>query len=309
MSDPISNPSTHSGMLKTIVAAFITIIVFIGLAFVWFKESPTALLKPTSEKSTNNILPSLSYNDDKINSTTDKDNSLVVGSATDAPKIDKTQTPLEKSEKHTLFRENTATEQLNKFFTQLDTKPYYKNTFAEAQSKEHFTTLLRKIIDNPPVVSGEADDLFTLLQNTAHFFRILGGKDIALTKKIVSDNKQNIEQLAADLYVVLNNKDILLKDYQIDSATKSLYSYGCFFLNTMGGRLYMFRRDIEMRMLLSYYSLLFVYYAEIDGENYNGIDVRPFLKTLIYEMENYGQNLKQRDVYLARLYNLENSLN
>ncbi len=38
--------------------------------------------------------------------------------------------------------------------------------------------LLQKLLDNPPVVIGETDDLFTLFQNTAHFFRILGKENI-----------------------------------------------------------------------------------------------------------------------------------
>lgn len=311
MSESTQNNSPHSGMLKTIAAAFITIFIFLGLALVWFKESPTTLLKPISSKSSKATLPSLSYNDNRstasstiethlTSNTKDISTTTPVPTQQSSPKI--TEQPLQ-------ILENNATSGLDSFFVHLNSTSHYQENFPDSNSKDHFSALLQKLIDNPPVVSGEADDLFTLLQNTAHFFRVLGGKNISLTKTIISENKANIEQVAADFYLVLNNQDLLLRHYNVTTTPQSFYSYGCFFLNTMGGRLYMFRRDLEMRMLLSYYSLLFVYYAEIDGENYNGIDVRPFLKTLIYEMENYGQNLKRRDIYLARLYNLENSLN
>lgn len=311
MSQSTQNSPTHTGMLKTIAAAFVTIIAFLGLALLWFKESPTTPFKPTIFQGTtdNNSLPSLSYNNDQAASSIPIKSVLLDKRPSENTSLPASIKQLETPTPQALVRQQNAVKNLDQFFSQLDTKSYYQNTFTEPSSKKHLATLLQKIINNPPVISGEADDLFTLLQNTAHFFRILGAQNISLTKNIISDNKKDIEKLASDLYLVLNDQEALARDYNITPSPEALYSYGCFFLNTMGGRLYMFRRDLELRMLLSYYSLLFVYYAEITGTNHHGLDVRPFLKTLIYEMENYGQKLKQRDIYLARLYNLENSLN
>ena len=202
-----------------------------------------------------------------------------------------------------------STRNLNNFFSYLDKQDYVQVLNLPSDTKTTFTTLLNKLVNDPPVITGESDDLFTLLKNTAHFFRVLGEDNINLLKEIIVHEHQKLEALAEDLFIVLGNSEKLVENYNINLKENTLYEYSSFLMNTMGGRLYMFRRDMELRMIISYYSLLFVDQAEKDGLNQHGIDILPFVATLIKEIENHGQKLQMRDKYLERLYQIEQRLN
>jgi hypothetical protein len=67
---------------------------------------------------------------------------------------------------------------------------------------------------------------------------------------------------------------------------KTIYEYATFFLNTLGGRSYMLRRDSKMRMLVNYYALLAVDMANDTGRNIYGIDIRPHIDYLFYDINN-----------------------
>ncbi|MEJ2056514.1 MAG: hypothetical protein P8X39_01585, partial [Desulfofustis sp.] len=62
---------------------------------------------------------------------------------------------------------------IESFFQRLDSRGYIQAFKLDAPSVEYFPLLIQKLVDNPPIVSGETDDLFSILQNTAHFFRII----------------------------------------------------------------------------------------------------------------------------------------
>lgn len=207
------------------------------------------------------------------------------------------------------LRVQEAIDNLNNFFVYLDNQEYIQALNLPKNSKETFSALVQKLVDNPPVVSGEADDLFTLLKNTAHFFRVLGENNIILLKEIFVHEADKIEPLAEDLYVILGFPEKLATHYNIQITDTALYEYSSFLMNTMGGRLYMFRRDMEIRMLVSYYSILFVEQAEEKGLNNHGLDVMPFVINLIKEVENHGQRLVMRDTYLERLYEIDQRTN
>lgn len=230
---------------------------------------------------------------------------------TEALEIENIVTPMTESAqtKEQLKKVATAINNLNNFFTYLDQQEYVIALNLPNNTKVTFSNLVQKLVDDPPVISGESDDLFTLLKNTAHFFRIMGGDNISLLKEIFIREGKKIENLAADLYVVLNHQEKLKEFYNIELQENTLYEYSSFLMNTMGGRLYMFRRDLELRMIVSYYSLLFVEQAELDGLNRHGIDILPFVTALVNEIENHGQRLLNRDIYLNNLYSIEERLN
>lgn len=230
----------------------------------------------------------------------------------------KEQLPLQKKPTTTVNKEtiiktdltaDMAMNNLDDFFLYLDQQEYIQLLNLPQNSRNTFSTLVQKLIDNPPVVSGEADDLFTLLKNTAHFFRVLGENNIILLKEIFVHEADKIEILAQDLFIVLNFTEELSLHYNITTTETALYEYSSFLMNTMGGRLYLFRRDMEIRMLVSYYSILFVEQAEQKGLNNHGLDVKPFVTTLIKEIENHGQKLLMRDTYLERLYEIDQRTN
>ncbi len=176
-------------------------------------------------------------------------------------------------------------------------------------SKVHFSELLQKLMDNPPTVSRETDDLFTLLKNTAHFFRVLGKDNIFILKGILDREKPYVESVLMAFYSLIDYPQRLKEEYQLSMPFTSIYDYAGFFLNTMGGRLYLFRRDSTSRMAVSYYAILTIDKANNEGNSSHGIDLVPAIDFLIEEMETGGKKLTMREGYLDALYDLKEKYN
>ena len=214
--------------------------------------------------------------------------------------------------------ENSSTEnidypslivQLNTFYSHLDSQQYMQAFNLSEPSKEHFSKLIQKLIDNPPVVTRETDDLFTLLKNTAHFFRIIGKSNIFILKGILDREKESFETILQSFYQLTYQPKYLKDAFSISLDSDALYDYAGFFLHTMGGRLYLFRRDSNSRMTVSYYSILIIDRANASGDSRHGIDIRPAVDSLIEEIENGGKNLQLRETYLDTLYDLKEKYN
>lgn len=200
-------------------------------------------------------------------------------------------------------------DELNQFYGHLDEQPYMKDFKLKEPSRDHFSKLIQKVVDNPPVVTRETDDLFTLLKNTAHFFRILGKDNILILKGILDREKESFEDVLQTFYNLTLHPEYLEDEYGITLPFDALYDYAGFFLNTMGGRLYLFRRDSTSRMAVSYYAILVVDRAGREGSEDHGIDLRPAIDFLIDEMETGGGRLRLRDEYLDTLYDLKEKYN
>ncbi|MBE0582983.1 MAG: hypothetical protein IH612_04395, partial [Desulfofustis sp.] len=147
---------------------------------------------------------------------------------------------------------------VEKFFDTLDTRPYLQTFRIEEKSSVYFPQLIQKLVNNPPVVTGETDDLFTILQNTAHFFRIIGKHNIIVLKGILDRERDTFEEVLANFYELTRYPDCLRQRFDLDIGNDPLYQYAGFFLNTMGGRLYLFRRDSMSRMVVNYYAILII---------------------------------------------------
>lgn len=191
------------------------------------------------------------------------------------------------------------------FYSHLDQQPYLQKTKIESKSGAYFTSLIQKLLNNPPIVTRETDDLFTILQNTAHFFRIIGKKNIFIIKGILHNEKPMFENILAHYYNLVQQPDCSMKGLALKIPENSLYEYAGFFLNTMGGRLYLFRRDSHSRMVIIYYSLLIIDQANQNGTNRHGIHIAQPIDSLITEIESVGDHLKLRETYLDRLYDLK----
>ncbi|MEA3467280.1 MAG: hypothetical protein U9R57_03535 [Thermodesulfobacteriota bacterium] len=213
-----------------------------------------------------------------------------------------TQTP-QTSEKISTC--DKPTQQLNEFYKHLDRQPYMAAYGLHSTSKNHFTTLIKKLLANPPQVTRESDDLYTILKNTAHFFRVSGKDNILMMKGILDHEKGSLEQILADYYVLVTTPDCGMTPYCSGIDKGALYEYACFFLNTMGGRLYLFRRDSLSRMVVTYYAILLVDLANTENNNRHGIALKPAVDMLIAEMETGGSTLKQLEYYLDKLYDLK----
>jgi len=200
---------------------------------------------------------------------------------------------------------NEPTEKLDNFYKHLDNQPYMAGFNLTTSSSSHFSALSKKLLANPPQVTRESDDLYTILKNTAHFFRVAGKNNILMMKGILDNEKDSIEDILASYYFLLSTPDCSLTKYARGVDRDALYEYACFFLNTMGGRLYLFRRDSLSRMAVTYYAILLVDQANTENNNRHGIALKTPVNMLIAEMETGGSALKHSETYLDKLYDLK----
>lgn len=191
------------------------------------------------------------------------------------------------------------------FFEHLDKQNYIRDYAVKGSTLEHFRGIVNKLIANPPVVVRETDDLFAILNNMAHFFRILGPKDILLTKDILVHEHELIEPTMA-LFYKWSEIEAECQDTElgIELPLPGLYEYAGYFINTLGGQSYLFRRELFLRLLIRYYSILIIDRANSADANRYGIDIRYTLDSLIAEIEG-NRDLVNRQEYLENLVRLQ----
>jgi hypothetical protein len=194
-------------------------------------------------------------------------------------------------------------DRLHSFFSSLDQKEYIQEFQLGVPAQQYFLELTTKLLNNPPVVSRESDDLYTILKNMAHFFRVIGGKNILIIKGILDRERENIEDVAADLFLWTTGEECSDDTFSFKAPVDKLYEYAGFFLNSMGGRSYLFRRDSRSRLLVNYYSILLINRANKEGINQHGIDIKPLLPITTNEIESSNQLIYKED-YLDGLYEL-----
>ena len=195
-------------------------------------------------------------------------------------------------------------DKLHPFFDRLDREEYIKEFQLDKPVLEHFQDLTEKLYANPPVVTRESDDLYTILTNMAHFFRIIGQHNILLIKGILDRESDEIEDIALNLYNLTSNPPCDDETLVLKAPLAQVYEYAGFFLNTMGGRSYLFRRESRSRLLVNYYAILIIDQTNQQNLNPYGLDISPMIPKLIREIEATNQLIYKED-YLDRLMALE----
>ena len=198
-----------------------------------------------------------------------------------------------------------AAQEILAFYHYLDQQEYIRAAQLGAPSHIYFTRLIQKLLDSPPTVLRETDELLTILKNSAHFFRVLGKDNILLLKEILSREKDTIEKVVANYALVIEHAEPLDNDLTLTIPDNAMYEYSCFFLNTMGGRLYLARRTSLSRMLVSYYALQFVDLANTQEKNIYGLNLQPSIDMLTADIETGGNQLHYKESYLDTLYDLK----
>lgn len=198
-----------------------------------------------------------------------------------------------------------AVEKIKAFYQYLDQQQYIQARHLDAPSLIYISRLIQKLLDAPPVVTRETDELSTILKNTTHLFRILGKDNILLGKEILSREHDKTEELMANYFLLTEQPETLAKDLSLKIPEGALYQYACFFLNTMGGKLYLARRDSRTRMLVTYYAILIVDQANTQGKNTYGLQLQPAINLLTTEIEEGGNSLHYKEAYLDTLYDLK----
>ncbi|MEA2083810.1 MAG: hypothetical protein U9O82_06115 [Thermodesulfobacteriota bacterium] len=191
------------------------------------------------------------------------------------------------------------------FFRHLDEQDYIKAYELEGGTRKTFAKIIEKLIANPPAVVRETDSLFMILNNTTHFFRIFGKKNMSLLKEIMTKESDMIEPTLA----LFHEWSIMAGQCKKNEVTirlplETLYEYAGFFLNTLGGQSYLFRRESRIRVLTKYYCVRILDRANTQVMNKYGFDIRYPINTTIQEMEP-ARKLVHKDEYLDTLYNLK----
>jgi hypothetical protein len=191
------------------------------------------------------------------------------------------------------------------FFTYLNRERYVRNLEADMDSYERFKGVMMKLSSEPPVPAGENMDTLIMTRNIYHFYRLLESEDIRLIREIMRNEADSLELNLDIFYKWLMLGDQCPDPEKTRPSLEVLYQYAGFFLNTIGGRAYLYRRPLNVRLLISYYSLLIVHEADKRGKNNYGIDVFPEVTPLAREISLYPDFHFQNE-YILQLTQLQN---
>ncbi len=189
------------------------------------------------------------------------------------------------------------------FFAYLDRKKYAEANKLKGGSYRQFQIGVDLLSQQFPIISGETDNLFRILKNLAHMYRVLGKERVNLTKDILGNEPELIETATRNFFLWFTMDDSVLKDLKGRPSDRVLYVYSGYFLQTIGGRGYLLRRDSKVRTLTYHYCVLLLDRANDDKLNSFGIDIRPHIKASINNVKNQI-GLKDRKKYLLELDNL-----
>jgi hypothetical protein len=195
---------------------------------------------------------------------------------------------------------NLINQHVQDFFQYLDTKKYIQRLELGETTDARFKQIMERLAAKPPIPAGEGVDPAIMVKNIYFFCRALDKKDLRLIKQVISHDRDTLEDNMGMFYQWAMLGEGCSNPGSVRPSFDVLYRYAGFFLNTTGGRAYMFRRGLKARLLASYYSVQIIYQADKAGKNNYGINVLPHVKLLMEEMGNYP-NLVYKETYLETL--------
>ncbi|MCX5833981.1 MAG: hypothetical protein NTV99_05640 [Deltaproteobacteria bacterium] len=197
----------------------------------------------------------------------------------------------------------TVQQDVIRFFHSLDERQYIQaHGFPEGTYK-FFLKVLADLSASPPIVSGETKDVVRLRLNMTHFERIIGSGNISLIMEILDNEKEILEPSAELLYEWIV-KGIEYRNAEIKTSDRALSDYAAFFLTTLSGKSYLWRRDAKTRIIVTYYAILIIDRANRENLNRYNIDILPPISHLKEDLLNY-RGLSRRNEYVDRLKVLE----
>jgi hypothetical protein len=193
--------------------------------------------------------------------------------------------------------------EMGEYFTYLDGREYIRNLLSKTDIYSKFKKIARKLAANPPTPGGESK--VVMAKNVTHFYRVLGKDDLLLIKEIIANEQKSLEFDMKMFYRWVTLGSNYPNPENVRPSDDVLYRYAGFLLDTIGGRAYLFRRTVGLRLLVSYYCVLIIYDADKAGKNTYGIDVLPNINTLREEISNYP-DFRFNQEYIDQLTNIEN---
>lgn len=262
------------------------------------------------------ILAERAQEEKKVEETGAPDEKIMPDQKARAPLIDEEEPAVEKAsvlteeavEKEPADAEDRCREiedRVQDFFSYLNKEAYVQDMETDTDIYERFETLMEKLSSQPPIPAGEGLDSLTMTKNVYHFYRVLDEDEIRLTKQILKNEAEYLEINLDTFFQWLMPADPCP---DLDKARPSLdvlYPYAGFFLNTIGGRAYLFRRSTPVRLLISYYSLMIIHEADKRGDNTYGIDIFPEIRRLAREISVYP-DFQLQNTYIQQLTELQN---
>ena len=191
------------------------------------------------------------------------------------------------------------------FFRHLDKKDYIRQIDSESDTFRVFRGMIRKLSSQPPIPAGEALDSFVLSKNIFYFYRLLDKEEIQLLKEFIKNETDTLELNLDLFYKWFTTGNRCPDKNRIRPSMDVLYPYAGFLINSIGGRAYLFRRRVGLRLLVSYYCLLIIHEADKTGKNSYGIDVFPQISMLREEI-NYHHDFYFQKEYIRKLDELSN---
>ncbi len=191
------------------------------------------------------------------------------------------------------------------FFRYLDERNYIQHLEDGINTYDRFKKMIGKLSARPPIPAGEGIDPVIMSKNIYHFFRVLGKNDLRLIKEALRNEADTLEMNIDLFYRWLMLGDKCPDPEGIRPSREVAYQYAGFFLNTIGGRSYLFRRPTALRLLVSYYCLQIIHKADKDGLNSYGLDLFPDITSLQHEMAIHSEFLFHNE-YLRRLEDMSN---
>jgi len=210
--------------------------------------------------------------------------------------------PLPQKEQEITFAE--IERQIAAFFAYLDGKQYVKKYNLGGGTYHQYELSVKKLSAKLPIVAGETDSLYNLFLNIAHFYRVLGKNRVFLIRAILKNESEIIESVIKTFYLWYTFENETEENIKGRPPLPILYEYSAYFLNTLGGRSYLLRRDSRIRILTTYYCVLILDQANDKKLNSNGIDIRPHIELTFEDIKNQIGLIHQKQ-YLMKLEDLK----
>ena len=193
--------------------------------------------------------------------------------------------------------------QIMSFFSYLDTQPYIQTYEFAGGAYQQYQTAVKNLSSKLPIIIGEMQSLYSMALNVAHFYRVMGKKRVFATRQILQNESDIIESVMKTFYQWYTMDGVGPATLAGRPSPEIMYEYAGFILNTLGGRSYLLRRSPKVRALTSYYCVLALDIANDQELNSKGIDIRPYIKSSMMEVENQIGLIYQKE-YIARLSEL-----